>query len=256
MSNYSTTNAIPKMTSYTVSSGIVSASSESNKTTRPAWLAFDHADNTGGWASLTKIDWLAYEFSEPIIIGEYSIDSGTISAYYVPKTWTFEGSNDGTNWDILDTRISETSWTEQEIRYYEITNPASYKKYRINITDTNGGSYIYLAELSMFELLSTIKYLIKDINSTLYTYDGTNIIESPSQTLDIDNFNTNGFNNTTVILEEQWNSKFPEKTGLQLLMYTDDTTKTETTITYNVSEYRPVDKLSNQFQIKKYIPNG
>lgn len=99
------------------------------------------------------------------------------------------------------------------------------------------------------------KYLIKDNDSILYTYDGTNIIQSPLQTIDVDNFNNNGLDDPTIISEEIWDSTFPDKTGLQLLMYTEDTTKTESTIEYNVPEYCPVDKLDNQFQIKKYIPN-
>lgn len=167
MANYSTTNAIPAMTSYTAPSGIVTASTESDKTIYPAWKAFDSV-NTGGWNSSTKIDWLAYEFPTPIIIGKYSLNSGTVTVTYVPKAWTFEGTNDNVNWDILDTRTNEINWGYKETRYYEILNPSSYKRYRINITNTNGSSYIYLSELSMYQFLFNKKYLVMQ-NSQYYS---------------------------------------------------------------------------------------
>lgn len=110
--------------------------------------------------------------------------------------------------------------------------------------------------ISTMKKIMFYKYLIKGKNNILYTFDGSNIIESQSQILDSNNFNSNGFDNPTIISEEIWNNIFPDKTGLQLLMYTDDTIKTEVTIEYNVPEYRPIDKLEDQFQIKKYIPNS
>lgn len=108
------------------------------------------------------------------------------------------------------------------------------------------------------QVSSIIEYLIKDSINKIYTYniETNEIIESPSQIIDVDNFNNNGFSNPLLLTEDIWNNTFPDKTGLQLLMYIDDTTKTEATIEYNVPEYRPIDKLNNQFQIVKYIPGA
>jgi hypothetical protein len=121
-----------------------------------------------------------------------------------------------------------------------------------------GGNGLRVDNEWYLEETNNNKYLIKNADEKIYTYDAESneIIESPSQTIDMDNFNNNGFNDPTIITEEIWGNVFPDKMGLQLLIYTDDTTKTQATIEYNVPEYRPIDKLNDQFQIKKYIPGA
>jgi len=87
------------------------------------------------------------------------------------------------------------------------------------------------------------KFLIKDKNNILYTFDGVNIMETVSQVLNSDNFINNGFNDSTIITESTWNNNFPDKTGLQLLMYTNDATVENLNIEYNVNDYTPADIL-------------
>ena len=94
-------------------------------------------------------------------------------------------------------------------------------------------------------------YLIKQ-NNQYYTFNGTNIVKSPSQELDEDNFKTNGFDEPTLISESVWDNTFPDKTGLKLLMWTDDTTKTNTSMAYNTDNYKIIDKLAADFEIKMY----
>jgi len=55
------------------------------------------------------------------------------------KNWTFEASNNGTDYDILDTQVNQ-SFTYQTWNTYNVTNENSYKYYRINITENNGNS--------------------------------------------------------------------------------------------------------------------
>jgi len=57
-----------------------------------------------------------------------------------PKDWTFQGSNDGVNWDILDTVTGETDWNSTIVRIFEIDNKTAYKSYRIVITANNGST--------------------------------------------------------------------------------------------------------------------
>ena len=81
-----------------------------------------------------------------------------------PRDWTIQGSNDNSNWTVIDTQTDETftvGLTDSEaesgfgndvlldaetdaIQYsnlYNIANPGSYKYYKINITDTSNRTY-------------------------------------------------------------------------------------------------------------------
>jgi len=79
-----------------------------------------------------------------------------MSASRAPKNWTFEGWN-GSSWVTLDTRINQSSWGDNEIRYYKISSPSAYAKYRINITANNGdGTYLCVATLGLYEQANVI----------------------------------------------------------------------------------------------------
>lgn len=94
-------------------------------------------------------------------------------------------------------------------------------------------------------------YLIKDNNNIIYTFNGTVIVHSPSQILDDNNFINNGFLNPLLISSTMWNNVFPNKNG-QMLYWTNDYTKSNYKILYNSNMSRPIDKLSDNFQILMY----
>ena len=65
------------------------------------WTILDTRTNENTWPTITGT------------VASTSINQSnlyTITNQKEPKNWTFEGSNDGTNWTILDTRTNETSW--------------------------------------------------------------------------------------------------------------------------------------------------
>ncbi|WP_461614574.1 hypothetical protein [Clostridium sp. Marseille-QA1073] len=120
---------------------------------------------------------------------------------------------------------------------YITTTVAEDGKYPNNATHNDG--YWYIRQKPVIT-----KFLIRDKNNDLYTYDGISIVLSSSQTLDDNNFIANGFDDVTIITEEQWDSAFSDKTGLKLLMWTDDMDKDEITIMYEFKNlYRPIDVL-------------
>ena len=149
--------AVPLMTSNTSSNGRAFAGSI-NSSGFDAWKAFDRADNsyylsasgTGG------IGHLGYEFDKPIRIGKYTLRSTSTlnETSIMPKNWTFEGSNDGVNWTVLDARADETWATVLTDKEYliDINKTDNYKLYRINWT-ANGGNvnYTLINEFKMFE---------------------------------------------------------------------------------------------------------
>jgi len=70
-----------------------------------------------------------------------------------PKTWTFEGSNDNLNWNVIDTVASETTWNNDETKEFVCdTLDTAYRYFRINITANNGdASYVEFRELYLYE---------------------------------------------------------------------------------------------------------
>jgi len=87
---------------------------------------------------------VSYDFAgtTTYAIGRYGFDpyehtSGIRD--YDPMNWTFEGSNDGSNWDVLDTRTNEAFPNKWDDVFYTITNPKLYEHYRLNVTQTKGG---------------------------------------------------------------------------------------------------------------------
>lgn len=101
------------------------------------------------WASTTLPAWLQLQPTAPTVVTSYgtTVRIGP-SVNQAPKDWTLEGSNDGTNWTVLDTRTGETP-VAGESRVYSFTNTVTYAYYRINITAANGSTLTSLADFSL-----------------------------------------------------------------------------------------------------------
>ncbi|HIG0355236.1 MULTISPECIES: hypothetical protein [Clostridium] len=119
---------------------------------------------------------------------------------------------------------------------------------KINISGAHGGGGNFT--IQQFNLFKTknIKYLIY-CNNQIYSFNGKEILLSDSQFIDQNNFINNGFTNTTVITEGQWNIAFPDKSNLKLLMWTDDMSKTDVSLETEIIPFRPIDKLKKNSDI-------
>jgi hypothetical protein len=113
--------------------------------------AFDN-NATTYWKSTTTTGWLGINFQGNVakIINSYTIQGYTSAPTTAPKSWTFEGSNNGSTWTVLDTQ-SGWSWTGSEAKTFYFTNFTAYSYYRVNVSAVNGGTFIGIMELSMFK---------------------------------------------------------------------------------------------------------
>lgn len=57
------------------------------------------------------------------------------------RNWQLPGSNNGTSWTPVDT---QTFSARQQRRVFTVASPASYRAYRLNITQNNGVSELQL----------------------------------------------------------------------------------------------------------------
>ena len=75
-----------------------------------------------------------------------------------PKTWTLDGSNNGTTWTTLDTQTGVV-WTGGQMRFFTVSSPASYLYYRMNITDVQiAAGWPSFSEWELFEGSATRGY--------------------------------------------------------------------------------------------------
>lgn len=86
--------------------------------------------------------WYQLTFPQAIVLGAYTITSGNDAPERDPKDWKLMGSNDGSSWDVLDTKAGQNFSGRNMTVRYEFKNDKAYKMYRMQITD-NHDSWIF-----------------------------------------------------------------------------------------------------------------
>lgn len=109
----------------------------------------------GGWltAQNTTTGSARRTFDTPVVIDAYLLTPTGSTITDAPKDWTIRGSNNGTDWDVLDTRAGVNDWSWDgglgwtDTHYYEFENTTPYSIYEINVTANNGGtSFLRIGE--------------------------------------------------------------------------------------------------------------
>ncbi len=77
--------------------------------------------------------WIQLAFGEGKIVNAYTMSSANDAQGRDPKTWRFMGSNDGTNWTLLDTRVDEVFPLRKQTVFYEFENSQAFRFYRLYI---------------------------------------------------------------------------------------------------------------------------
>lgn len=166
-----TGKATPAMTSDVLPSGTSSASGGT------AWHAFDEDDDTYWDSAADQTGILTYEFDSGKIVDGYAIHIATVNSNasftnknYAPATWSFEASNDGSNWDVLDRKIDYVLYDNNKSTFFTIKNNTSYTYYRINIKNVgrNGALHPRIREFIMRDTASAT------ITLTASSTDGIN----------------------------------------------------------------------------------
>lgn len=107
--------------------------------------AIEYENKSGGYYFHSKEDdkdtWLCFDFKErKVMPTHYSLKSlASSKQYYNIQSWNIEGSNDGTKWEVLDSRQNEKSLDDKDAsNTFEITNSSDFYRYlRIHQTGPN-----------------------------------------------------------------------------------------------------------------------
>jgi hypothetical protein len=121
-----------------------------------AMRAFDGSTNTFWEVSGSFPHWMQTDFgTQPKTIKMYALQTGSHgkegkdSTGRMPKDWRFEGSNDGSNWTVLDIQADQTDWKVNERRTYTCANPGSFRYYRLYITAGVNATALRLYEMTL-----------------------------------------------------------------------------------------------------------
>ena len=151
-----TSDLIPDMTSNTAPSGVASASSQDGSF--DPWKAMNdsNADELDCWISEYPSSlpaWLQYQFTSGKTIQRYTITSRKHPPLDTehPMDWTLQGSNNGSDYDVLDTQTDE-EFGVNEKKTYSFSNSTSYIYYRLNIT-AGKSNYIAIGEWELMEVV-------------------------------------------------------------------------------------------------------
>ena len=72
----------------------------------------------------------------PKTITKYTILTTT---NWIPISWTLQGSNNDSDWTVLDTVVSDFVWPPA-VTTYTVDDPGSYRYYKLNVTEIYGAN--------------------------------------------------------------------------------------------------------------------
>jgi hypothetical protein len=104
---------------------------------------------TDQWGVEATTAWIQFAYPTQVIKNAYSLTSATKEPTRDFKDWTVSGSNNGTDWTVLDTQTGHAPWAARSTTLsFNLTNTTAYSYYKLNVTALNGGSYTQLGEIS------------------------------------------------------------------------------------------------------------
>ena len=110
---------------------------------------FDGQTNTK-WEDISGTTWVKMTLSSPAKLRHYTLTSASDTASRDPASWTLSGSNDGTNWTVIETRTSQIWSSRRQTRDFVLAGPtAPFTQFRFDFRVASG-TYTQLAELQLF----------------------------------------------------------------------------------------------------------
>lgn len=143
-----TNNYIPTMTADNAPSPFVASASSFNPGDNP-YEAFNKLTTsaTSYCFIIGSSGWLKIDLGTAQTVSKYRIGGVSTGTSTDPKNWTFEGSNNNSTWDILDT-VTNATGLNSVVEYTPDTT-GSYRYYRLNYTATIGGGNCLISVMNI-----------------------------------------------------------------------------------------------------------
>lgn len=155
VSVFALANIVPQMTSNTSGGAVASASSIYGGTGGEYAPYTNNRYATAGWiTNASQTGWTRIQLPAAQKVYCYSVVGWSVDTWSnrCPKSWTFEGSNDGSTWTTLDTRtnVDQNIWIRWVERFFPISSPNSYLYYRLNVTANYGDAYMGVSQVVLY----------------------------------------------------------------------------------------------------------
>lgn len=87
-----------------------------------------------------------------IALARSSLNAGWNDDNFSPGKWTFEGSNDNSNWTVLDTVTGNLTPPDSQFDEFTFINTDPYRYYRMVITRSfSGSNFVSISEIQLYE---------------------------------------------------------------------------------------------------------
>lgn len=213
-----------------------------------AYRAFDKA--TAEWATnSTQTGTLTYDFGvSPPTWAPTGYELTSQTSARMAKDWTFEGSNNGTDWTVLDTRTSQTAWGTNETRQYTFSNIVNYRYYRLNVSANNGDAILEVDEMTILApdstttSTSTSTSTTSTSSSTSTTSTSTSTTSTSSSTSSSSSSSTSSSTSTTSTSSSTSTTSTSSSTSTTTSSSSStSTTSTSSTTTFEGYSFRVTD---------------
>lgn len=97
---------------------------------------------------------LQLKFPSPVNLDAYTLTSGNDGIDRDPKDWIFQGSNNGSSWTDLDTRVNESFLDRGFTRTFQLSKTETYSYYRIVVNAVQKGEAGGLIQITEWRLLT------------------------------------------------------------------------------------------------------
>jgi len=142
--------------------------------------AFDNDTGTTWYTSEggteTLPSYIQYDFGEGVshAVAKVKITNSATGSYS-PTAFTIQGSNDGVNFDVLDTQ-SGLSWAAGETKTFDFANVVKYRYMRLPASASSAAAnWLQIAEIEMFALENPTDITLRPSAETLPTADPADV---------------------------------------------------------------------------------
>ncbi|CAM5567178.1 discoidin domain-containing protein [Streptomyces fumanus] len=94
--------------------------------------------------------WVQYRSPAPAAVDRYTITSANDAPDRDPSDWTLQGSMNGTDWSVLDTRVGQTFASRHQTRGFPVANSTAYPYYRLVVSRNGGSPALQMAEWQLW----------------------------------------------------------------------------------------------------------
>jgi predicted alpha-1,2-mannosidase len=101
------------------------------------------------WLVFQPTGWVEFEFRDAFAGVHYALTSANDAEGRDPKDWTLSGSNNGTDWTVLDRQSGQDFPQRFQTKEYRFTNTTAYRHYRLDFTANSGDGLLQLAEFQL-----------------------------------------------------------------------------------------------------------